>query len=237
MKNIDILFIFFIGHVLGDFYLQTDEIAKTKSEKWSSFYIHMGIYSATTIGLALLIGGVSLLPIAIVLSVVHFLVDLVKRYLDKKSKINKTALFFSDQTIHVILIFIVSLSMNRWLYMPNRVIYLESIEITFILRNILKILLVIKPASIAIKLLLERFRPKSNEDKGIENAGAWIGILERMILVVFLTLGEFSAAGFVLTAKSIARYDRISKDSQFAEYYLLGTLLSSLIVLVVSVLL
>jgi hypothetical protein len=33
--------------------------------------------------------------------------------------------------------------------------------------------------------------------------------------------------GVVLTAKSIARYDRISKDQGFAEYYLLGTLMST----------
>lgn len=31
-----------------------------------------------------------------------------------------------------------------------------------------------------------------------------------------------------MTAKSIARYDRISKDQEFAEYYLLGTLLSTI---------
>ena len=40
--------------------------------------------------------------------------------------------------------------------------------------------------------------------------------------------GQYSAVGLVLTAKSIARYDRISKDQSFAEYYLLGTLLSTI---------
>jgi hypothetical protein len=32
--------------------------------------------------------------------------------------------------------------------------------------------------------------------------------------------------GFILTAKSIARYDAITKDQKFAEYYLIGTLVS-----------
>ena len=40
--------------------------------------------------------------------------------------------------------------------------------------------------------------------------------------------------GLVLTAKSIARYDRISKDKDFAEYYLLGTLLSTAIAIVAA---
>ena len=37
-----------------------------------------------------------------------------------------------------------------------------------------------------------------------------------------------------LTAKSIARYDRIAKDKDFAEYYLLGTLLSTIAVVLSS---
>ena len=38
----------------------------------------------------------------------------------------------------------------------------------------------------------------------------------------------------MLTAKSIARYDRIAKDKDFAEYYLLGTLLSTIAVVLSS---
>lgn len=55
-----------------------------------------------------------------------------------------------------------------------------------------------------------------------------IGTLERIIMVIFISIGQYSAVGLVLTAKSIARYDRISKDQAFAEYYLLGTLLSTI---------
>ena len=47
-----------------------------------------------------------------------------------------------------------------------------------------------------------------------------------------LYAGQWTAIGFVLTAKSVARYNKISEDPQFAEYYLLGTLLSSLLIMV-----
>ena len=47
---------------------------------------------------------------------------------------------------------------------------------------------------------------------------------------------QYSAVGLVLTAKSIARYDRISKDQSFAEYYLLGTLLSTICAAAVTLL-
>ena len=53
-------------------------------------------------------------------------------------------------------------------------------------------------------------------------------------MTIFLSIGQYSAVGLVLTAKSIARYDKISKDQVFAEYYLLGTLLSSIVAIVVT---
>lgn len=64
----------------------------------------------------------------------------------------------------------------------------------------------------------------TNEEKGYPNAGALIGILERCIILLLLYMGQYSAIGFVPTAKSIARYNRIADDPKFSEYYLLGTL-------------
>ena len=53
-------------------------------------------------------------------------------------------------------------------------------------------------------------------------------------MLIFLFIKQYSAVGLVLTAKSIARYDKISKDKDFAEYYLLGTLISTLVSIIVS---
>ena len=69
-----------------------------------------------------------------------------------------------------------------------------------------------------------------------KNAGRMIGTLERIIMVIFISIGQYSAVGLVLTAKSIARYDRISKDQEFAEYYLLGTLLSTICAVIAALL-
>ena len=66
--------------------------------------------------------------------------------------------------------------------------------------------------------------------------GDFIGTLERIIMVVLMSINQHSAVGLVLTAKSIARYDKISKDQEFAEHYLLGTLLSTLWAVGVSIL-
>lgn len=70
----------------------------------------------------------------------------------------------------------------------------------------------------------------SREEKTdkILNAGAFIGFLERLIIVALLSIQQYASIGLVLTAKSIVRYNKISKDSAFADYYLLGTLMSIL---------
>jgi len=68
--------------------------------------------------------------------------------------------------------------------------------------------------------------------KSDNKAGRKIGTIERMIMLIFLSRNQFAALGFVLTAKSIARYDKITKDEKFAEYYLLGTLVSTLCVII-----
>ena len=59
-------------------------------------------------------------------------------------------------------------------------------------------------------------------------------ILYLNISKIILSIKQYSSVGLVLTAKSIARYNKIAEDQKFAEYYLLGTLLSTICVLVVS---
>lgn len=55
--------------------------------------------------------------------------------------------------------------------------------------------------------------------------GATIGILERLLIVTFVLTGSTAAIGFVVAAKTLARFKQLD-DRDFAEYYLLGTLAS-----------
>lgn len=67
-----------------------------------------------------------------------------------------------------------------------------------------------------------------------DGAGALIGTLERVISFALLISGQIAVIGLIFTAKSIARFDRIQKDQRFAEYYLIGSLSSLIICVVVS---
>lgn len=68
------------------------------------------------------------------------------------------------------------------------------------------------------------------EDEKMEkdNTGKLIGNIERILLFFLILFDNLSAIGFVIAAKSIARFEEL-KHKKFAEYYLIGTLTSTLI--------
>ncbi len=67
--------------------------------------------------------------------------------------------------------------------------------------------------------------------------GTMSGSMERLLMALMIGLQQFSAIGLVLIAKSIARYDKISKRPAFAEYFLIGTLYSTIATVVLYILL
>jgi hypothetical protein len=64
-------------------------------------------------------------------------------------------------------------------------------------------------------------------------AGRFIGILERSLIYFFALSGSLQAVGFVLAAKAFARFKEMD-HRPFAEYVLIGTLLSTTIALGVA---
>ncbi len=63
------------------------------------------------------------------------------------------------------------------------------------------------------------------------NVGRVIGNLERALLLIFTIAGNYAAIGFVIAAKSVARFKDL-EDHNFAEYYLVGTLISTFIAII-----
>lgn len=66
------------------------------------------------------------------------------------------------------------------------------------------------------------------------NAGRIIGILERILVYFFVLETQYTALGFILAAKSFARYKKITENQEFAEYVLIGTLLSIVLAFLVA---
>lgn len=73
--------------------------------------------------------------------------------------------------------------------------------------------------------LMRGFAPPG-EDSGLANAGRMIGYLERSVIYLMILLGEPSGIGFLIAAKSVARFELVSRSRAAAEYVIIGTLAS-----------
>ena len=72
---------------------------------------------------------------------------------------------------------------------------------------------------------------------GLKEAGRYIGWLERGLIITFV-IGDFGeAVGFLFAAKAIVRYPEMDKDGAFGEDFLVGTLTSVGVALVVGTIL
>jgi hypothetical protein len=72
-------------------------------------------------------------------------------------------------------------------------------------------------------------------DRNEYNTGRVIGILERIIIYVAVLTDQIAAIGLVLAVKGLARFKEMD-DRPFAEYVLVGTLLSLLLAVFVALL-
>lgn len=243
----NLLIIFVLLHVLGDFYLQTDIISKKKISNYKYVMLHSIIYAAVFCVGTIIIWSLQIAIAILVLSVLHFLIDSIKYlYIKYDNHVSESIIYCTDQCIHILSLIIAVIIFKYCNYniafLPEAKGFLNLFTDNGMaaLRWVCIILIVCKPANITIKKMLSRYKPSSKNENGdntVKNVGAFIGTLERIIIVLLLSVNQYAAIGLVLTAKSVARYDKISKDPPFAEYYLLGTLLSTLLVILTYLLL
>lgn len=90
-----------IGHVLGDFYFQTDKMAQQKDKSWKGIVKHAIEYAASVLLIFLLFINMNLMKWILLYSASHLIIDAVKYKLLRTGKIKKSAkLFIIDQCAH-----------------------------------------------------------------------------------------------------------------------------------------
>lgn len=73
--------------------------------------------------------------------------------------------------------------------------------------------------------LADQIHEPHREQIGLENAGMYIGWLERWLIVTAVLMQSPAIVGLIVAGKSIARFPEMN-DPRFAEYFLIGTFLS-----------
>lgn len=178
----------------------------------------------------------SLWYIGLFISITHYLIDLWKLV---KAR-DDLKYFLLDQLFHILIIIL------AWLYLINGfdavIPGIQSILDSTALLSILgAYLLVIFPAGYLIGKATLRWQEEIeqvDENSSLPEAGRYIGIFERILVLTFILTQNFSAIGFLIAAKSILRFsDKTGSGARKqTEYVLIGTLMSFAITILLGLL-
>jgi Protein of unknown function (DUF3307) len=213
----------FLAHLLGDFVFQPTKWVAAKEQhqlKAWQLYVHVLIHGL--ILLVLVWDRTFILP-GIIIVVSHFAFDVLKLRLQKPS--SKRLWFLIDQSLHTAVLILV------WFWVANPTIDFGVLNDPHVLVIITAIVFLTTPTSVIVKNTISKWTPTSHlypSADSLENAGRYIGILERLFVFVFVVSNNWEGIGFLIAAKSIFRFGDLkeSSDLKLTEYILIGTLLS-----------
>lgn len=225
----------FLAHAIADFALQPHKWVKVKTKhkiRSVYLYIHVLIHGILTY---ILIGDWTSFLLPFLVMIIHFGIDVFKLYRAKNFK-----WFLIDQGLHLVSLFLL------WMFFYEQatsvIHYLKDLfSNTTFWMTILAYVLILHPTSTIIYQATEKWQKviSEAEGKGLKNAGKWIGMIERVLILTFIIAGHFTAVGFLLGAKSIFRFGDLTgkKDRKLTEYVLIGTLLSFSITIILGLIL
>lgn len=231
-----ILIQLFLAHILTDFVLQPTSWVRHKREKRAtSAYLYIHAVIAGLLTYILLQKWHFWIP-PVVVAISHFFIDLWKLH-QKKDNLK---IFLLDQLFHVLVLIIV------WMVLvDNTSEVIPFFEAVFNSAQLLLIisayLIVIFPVGFIIGKATARWQNEilNTEDRtGLQDAGLYIGIFERILVLTFILTGNFSAIGFLIAAKSILRFSDKTETGarKQTEYVLIGTLISFSITILLGLL-
>ena len=224
-------------HLLADFLFQTSAYSEKKRKMLKPLLLHCFIYFIVfEIVLLSILQFKKAFLLGMIISVLHFLINFTKNKLEKSFPQRRLQIwiFSISQLIHFFIIIAMYFILNLENSVSNLYINLQGYEnFKTIILYISVFSIIFEPASVFIRKLFTSISPKTSPKENLEElkAGNIIGKLERIIIAILLLNNQFGVIGFVLTAKSIARFKQM-ENRDFAEKYLIGTLTSFLIVLI-----
>lgn len=228
-----------IAHLLADFVFQSNTwVASKRKLQLMSPYLYLHVIVVTMLT-GLLLWNLNLWWVTLATGATHLLIDAMKLKLATKTKPeNELKVFAYDQIAHgVVIILLWLFATNSWI---KTGLYLQFIFADYELQlKLLGYIVVASPAGFIIQFLTRRWINDLANNESLQNAGKWIGILERLLILTMVFIHQFGAIGFLLAAKSILRvYDKPDKPGgeptmgkpfssrKHTEYVLIGTLLS-----------
>lgn len=235
------LWMLLLAHFVSDFMLQSGTCAEKKTKYMRYLGLHALIYGCVmgVAAWAWLPVHIAWLPVLII-ALSHLCMDALRIWLDKRYNFPTFGLasFVIDQVVHVAVIcatvwgFDLEIHTRAWIST-----WTGPVSLAEILRYVLLFVVILQPASVLVQKVTLCATDETCSQEGKEPAvGNIIGKLERIILAILVLCGEIGAIGFVLAAKSLARYSQLNEQG-FAERYLVGTLSSTAVAIIAALIL
>jgi hypothetical protein len=225
-----------LAHLLGDFPFQTSSLVRRKQHGSAAYVQHGAIHLATLLACIAAFAGPRLLLSARfclglgAYMVAHITIDILKQRLVRRSKVGDSPkLFFCDQLLHLVTVVVLAWWLVRpsWADLKSQLAW-SSQTTDRVLEATVVYVAVIFAGGYVIRYLTRNLAasaaPKAETPEQLRNAGMYIGWLERLLVITALLMQSPAMVGLILTGKSIARFPELKE--RFAEYFLIGTLLS-----------
>lgn len=215
------------GHVLADYAFQTRRMVEGKRKPgWLALHVVVVALVQAAVALPFLSPRAILLIAG--LAFTHAVIDRLKTAAAQPQGLGP---FLADQAAHVVVL------VGVWiLWTPMPVWPAPLLPLFEAVVGPWSVVAVVAAAyafnghggAALVAAVLDRHRLDEVTDGITEeerSRGRTIGILERVILLTLVILGQWGALGFVIAAKSIARFKDLDQRD-FSERYLIGTLAS-----------
>jgi hypothetical protein len=207
-----------LAHLLTDFILQPTSWIESRNKKhFRSFQLYL--HGLVTAVVALLFIGIDYWPVVLVILVTHILVDGWKSY-----RPANPLYFLIDQGLHFLVI--LSCWYFRFFRFDDLINSWNALNTKNNLIIITAYVFVTMPAAILIGQLTQKWREQITDAVTLGNAGKWIGIIERIIILTLVFHHQYEAIGLLIAAKSLLRFNETNRPEIKTEYLLIGTLIS-----------
>jgi len=215
-----------LAHLLTDFVVQPTSWIESRNQKHFGS-VNLYLHGLATALKALLLIGIYYWWVVLVILITHILIDGWKSYQPKETKY-----FLIDQVLHLLVIFICWYII--FLNPDDLVSAWDVITTKNIIVKITAYVFVSFPTGIQIGQLTRKWREQIVDASALGNAGKWIGIIERVVILTLVFNHQYAAIGLLITAKSLLRFSEANRAEIKTEYLLIGTLISITIAILVG---
>ncbi len=208
-----------LSHLITDFILQPKSWVKDRIEKHYAsgrLYLH-GLITGAMVWATI---GSQYWLVSLVILATHILIDGWKSY--RKPTIGY---FLADQFMHIGVIF------GCWYFtffnqqdLQHALQHLNG-QVSF-WKMLTALVFLSFPSSVLIGQVTQQWRDKIKDAGSLTDAGKWIGIIERIIIFIFVLKGQYEAIGLLVAAKAIIRFNDKEPQEIKTEYLVIGTLMS-----------